>query len=168
MKSVAYLFQAILILAWWIGLASSETFFQAFQFDGIGPTAFWSFFIPDLVIIAGLSFLRIFLDRPWIERVVLGAFAYASLYCLNASLLSGSGLLPTSMMFLGLAFNVFVAHSEWFFRESTSRSFGTNFSKTLVQLVLIWTATLAVIPSTLIGAFGIGEFLPPLPPWMAS
>ncbi len=54
MKETSYLLQAALISAWWVCLSWNQDFFNAFQFDEIPPTAFWSFFVPDIVLIASL------------------------------------------------------------------------------------------------------------------
>ena len=48
MKETAFLFQAVLVLLWWLGLLTSPTFFDAFQFEGISAVAFWSFFLEIL------------------------------------------------------------------------------------------------------------------------
>jgi hypothetical protein len=108
LKETAYLLQAALISTWWVGLAASRPFFAAFQYDGIPPTAFWSFFAPDVMVIASLSTVRAYRNVVSIEFVILGAFAYAALYCCNATLLTGTGMLPTGLMLAGLAYNVFL------------------------------------------------------------
>ena len=74
MKETAYLLQAALIALWWAGLAGSRSFFQAFQFEGIPPVAFWSFLGPDVLVIAALSVYRAYRRVPALEYVVLGAF----------------------------------------------------------------------------------------------
>lgn len=58
MKGTAYLLQATLIFLWWIGLLISQPFYDAFQFPGIGKTAFNSFLLPDLIVVALLSVVR--------------------------------------------------------------------------------------------------------------
>lgn len=153
MKETAYLLQAALIAAWWVGLASSQTFFAAFQFDGIPPTAFWSFFAPDVVLIATLSTFRAYRRIAAIEYIVLGAFGYAALYCCNATLLTGSGLLPTGLMLMGLAYNTFLCFNQSFFRGSTSTSIRINVVKTLVQIVCIWILALVVVPYVILDSF---------------
>ena len=44
MKETAYLLQAALVALWWVGLALSQRFFDAFQFPGMDAKAFWAFF----------------------------------------------------------------------------------------------------------------------------
>lgn len=154
MKETAYLLQAALVSAWWIGLATSESFFAAFQFSGISPTAFWSFFAPDIILIAALSVVRAYRNIGWLEFVVLGAFGYGTLYCVNASLLTGSGWLPTGLMLVGFAYNIFLCFNQSLFRSSKSTSVTVNAVKTIVQIVCIWILALVVIPYVLLDSFG--------------
>jgi protein-S-isoprenylcysteine O-methyltransferase Ste14 len=153
MKETAYLLQAVLICVWWVGLASSRTFFQAFQYEGVPPVAFWSFAVPDLVLIALLSFIRAYRRVLAIEYVILGAFAYATLYCFNATVLTGSGWLPSGIMMMGLAYNLFVCFERSLFRESSTSSMRVNGYKTLVQVICIWAIFLVVIPYVLLDSF---------------
>ena len=152
MKETAYLLQAALIAAWWVGLSSSQAFFNAFQFDSVSPTAFWAFFAPDVVLIAGLSAIRAYRFNAALEYVVLGAFAYASLYCANATFLTNSGYLSTGLMVLGLGYNIFLCLGQSLFRNS-STNFSLNVTKTIVQIVCIWVLALVVIPYIILDAF---------------
>ena len=153
MKETAYLLQSTLIALWWIGLASSSRFFAAFQFEGISATAFWAFFAPDIILIGGLSAVRACRKNAIIEYVILGAFGYASLYCCNATALTNSGWLATSLMLLGLAYNGFLCFNASLFRASSSGLFG-NAVKTLVQILCVWSITLIVFPLIILQAFG--------------
>ena len=153
MKETAYLLQAALISAWWVGLASSTAFFDAFQFDGISTTAFWAFFTPDIVLIAGLSAFRAYRQNASIEYVILGAFGYASLYCCHATALTASGYLPTGLMLAGFFYNLFLCFNQSLFRSS-STNLTWNLIKTLVQTVCIWIVALIFIPSIILDAFG--------------
>lgn len=152
MKETAYLFQAALICTWWACLAASEPFFEAFQFSQISSTAFWAFFAPDIVLIAGLSVVRSYHKNAVIEYVILGAFGYASLYCCNACVLTASGYLATSLMLAGLAYNGFLCFQEATFRTSSSSTLA-NAAKTVVQIVCIWILALAVVPFVILDAF---------------
>lgn len=152
MKETAYLLQAALISVWWVGLASNEVFFAAFQFDRIPPIAFWAFFAPDVIFIAALSTVRAYKKNAAIEYVILGAFGYASLYCANATMLTASGYLPTGLMLVGLAYNAFLCFNHSLFRAS-SASMAWNVVKTLIQVVCIWILTLVIIPYVILDAF---------------
>ncbi|MCA8988197.1 MAG: isoprenylcysteine carboxylmethyltransferase family protein [Planctomycetaceae bacterium] len=143
----------MLICLWWMGLSFSPDFFQAFQFAGIPPVAFWSFFAPDLLLIAGLSLVRAYTPIVTLEYVILGAFGYATFYCCNATFLTHSGLLSSGLMLLGLAFNGFLCFPQFFFRASRSSSFTMNAVKTGVQVLCIWFLALVLIPYVLLDAF---------------
>ena len=152
-KGTAYLFQAALILLWWTGLILNENFFSAFQFPGISSTAFYSFFAPDLILLVLLSIIRGYKTSKVIEYVILGGFAYGTLMCLNLSVLSRGGFLPSTLMLLGAGFNLFLVFQKSSFRASSSQSFGVNALKTFVQILCIWSITLFVIPQVLMSAF---------------
>ena len=152
MKETAYLLQAALISAWWVGLATSGAFFAAFQFDEIPPTAFWAFFAPDIILIAILSAVRAYRNATSLEYITLGAFSYAALYCANATVLTNSGYLPTGLMLLGLGYNLFLCFNQSLFRNATT-SFSLNVTKTIIQIVCIWTLALIVIPYIILDAF---------------
>jgi len=164
MKETAYLLQAALISAWWVGLASSEFFFAAFQFGEISSTAFWAFFAPDVILIAALSTARAYKKNSAIEYVILGAFGYATLYCANATVLTASGYLPTGLMLAGLAYNVFICFNDSLFRSS-STSTVWNVIKTLVQVVCIWILALVIMPYVILDAFD-ALILPSLGIWL--
>ena len=152
MKETGYLLQATLISAWWVGLASSPTFFSAFQFADIPATAFWALLAPDIIVIAGLSAIRAYYNNSAIEYIILGAVGYASLYCCNATVLTASGYLPTALMLLGLAYNVFLCFNTSLFRTASTH-LALNLAKTLIQIVCIWTLLLVVIPVVILDAF---------------
>jgi protein-S-isoprenylcysteine O-methyltransferase Ste14 len=133
-------------------LAISPRFFDAFQFDGIPAVSFWAFFAPDVVLIASLSAMRAYYRTSTIEYLILGAFAYATLYCFNASVLTWSGFLSTGVMTIGLLYNVFLCFNSSLFRSSSS-GLAWNSVKTFVQIVCIWMLALVVIPYVLLDAF---------------
>ena len=120
MKETAYLLQAALITTWWAGLTISPSFFGAFQFTGFPPASFWAFFAPDIFLIATLSIIRAYHKNTAIEFVILGAFGYATLYCVNATVLTRSGYLPSGLMTLGLFYNFFLCCNDFMFRSSSS------------------------------------------------
>lgn len=152
MKDTAYLLQAAIICSWWFGLAISDRFFSAFQFEGLSETAFWSFMAPDLLMIAALSVIRSYHRSIALEYTILGAFAYATVYCLNASVLTRSGFLSSGLMLLGLAYNMFLLWGQYVFRNSSAGLLG-NTLKTLIQVICIWLLTLVLIPGFLLHTF---------------
>jgi protein-S-isoprenylcysteine O-methyltransferase Ste14 len=154
MKETGYLLQAFLILAWWIGLSVSESFFAAFQFPGIPPIAFKAFLGPDLFLIAGLSLARAYRKQRELEWIILGAFAYATLYCIQAAMLTQGGYLGTVMMTVGLAYNTLLCFHRWSFLPAKHSGNWGNGTKTTIQIISVWFATLVFIPHLLVQAFG--------------
>ena len=154
MIGTAYLFQALLVAAWWLGLGLSKEFYAAFQFPEFSDAAFNSFLVPDLILIGGLSVARAYHINWHLQLIILGAFAYATLYCLNASILTGGGYLSTTLMVFGLAYNVFLCFHKSFFRTSFTQGLLPNGIKTALQIVVTWALTLVVFPMMIVTAFG--------------
>lgn len=154
MKGTGYLLQATLISLWWLGLSVSDHFFNAFQFPEIGSKAFNSFFVPDLIVIAILSVVRAYLSKRELEFIILGGFAYGTFYCINASILTQGGYLATTVMSLGLMYNLFLIFQGQVFRESESKNTLINGLKTFVQIVCVWSITLVLFPWLLMDSFG--------------
>lgn len=140
-------------MLWWIGLSLDSTFYNAFQFPGIGSNAFNSFFAPDILVVTFLSIVRAYKHVRELEFVILGGFAFGTFYCINATILTHGGYLPTTLMILGLFYNLFLIFQENIFRESQSKSFVMNGLKTLVQIICIWFITLFFFPWLLLQAF---------------
>jgi protein-S-isoprenylcysteine O-methyltransferase Ste14 len=155
LKSTAYLIQAALISLWWVGLFMSQEFFRAFQFPNISKVAFNSFLIPDLVLIMSLSLIRAYKNIKPLEWVILGAFAYGSLYCLNASILTGGGLLSTTIMILGLGYNLFIVSQSRLFKQSKSQSQFLNGLKTAFQIICFWSISLVLLPWIIANSFNL-------------
>lgn len=155
MKGTAYLFQGALISLWWLGLAISESFFEAFQFPDIPKEAFNSFLAPDLLIITSLSIIRAYKPSRELELIILGGFAYGSFYCLNATVLTSGGFLPTTIMLLGLFYNLFLVYQSKIFRESKSKNTWSNTLKTILQIISVWSITLILFPWVILDAFQI-------------
>ena len=155
MKGTAYLIQATLIALWWVGMLVSDSFFEAFQFPNISREAFSAFILPDLIVVAGLSVLRAYKNYRWLEFVILGGVAFAALYCINASVLTKGGLLPTVLMGLCLAYNAFLIAEQKMFRVSKSSSTTINFLKTILQIICVWAITLVVFPLVILSAFDL-------------
>ena len=157
MKGTAYLIQGTLVSLWWLGLVISEGFYKAFQFPEISSVAFNSFFAPDILVITVLSVLRAYKPIRELELMILGGFAYGSFYCLNASILTFGGYLPTSIMVLGLFYNLFLVYQSKVFRESKAKNPIQNGLKTIFQIICVWSITLVLFPWIIIDAFEIQQ-----------
>ncbi|MBK7790594.1 MAG: isoprenylcysteine carboxylmethyltransferase family protein [Saprospiraceae bacterium] len=154
MKNLAYIFQALLISVWWLVMLLDDAFRDAFSYESADEHLMSFFIFPDFIVLVLLSLIRSYKRQNWIEYVILGGFAYASLFCLALTIVTKSGFLPTGTMLLGLGFNVFIVFSDQLFVESRHSDKRINALKTFVQIVLIWTLTLFVIPSLLLNAAG--------------
>ena len=154
MPATAYLLQAALIALWWLAMYASPAVYGAFQFPGIPPVAFNAFLLPDLTVVLVASAVRAYRASLGLSYFILGGFAYAALYCLNATLLTGGGWLPTSVMGLGLAYNGFLIFGAASFRTAGTDNHWVNAGKTFIQIICVWTITLVVLPGVLLEAFG--------------
>jgi protein-S-isoprenylcysteine O-methyltransferase Ste14 len=155
MKGTAYLLQATLVSLWWIGLLINQDFYDAFQFPGIGKTAFNSFLLPDLVVVAFLSIIRAFFKKKKeLDYVILGGFVFATLYCINATMLTKGGFLATTVMILGLSYNLFLINEKRLFRKSNTSNTFINGIKTMLQIICVWTITLFIFPTLIMDSFG--------------
>lgn len=150
----AYLLQSVLIIAWWVAISLSDSFYKVFEYPGMEPKVFSAFFIPDIATIALLSLYLGYKSSRSVQLIILGAFLYAALFCVNASLLSGGGYFPTTVMLIGLSYNVFLCFGSRMFRTATSPGLVENTLKTIVQVICIWFLTLVVIPFLMLKAFG--------------
>lgn len=150
MKGTAYLLQATLVSLWWLGLVLDPVFYAAFQFPGINSTAFDALFLPDIVIVAILSIIRAYKPFRELEYIILGGFAFGTLYCINASILTQGGYLATTIMILGLCFNLFLVFQDQLFRESRSKNNTINGIKTSIQIICVWSITLLLFPSLIL------------------
>jgi len=155
MKGTAYLLQATLISLWWIGLLINQSFYDAFQFPGIGNKAFNSFMLPDLIIVAFLSIVRAYKNKKELDYIILGGFGFATFYCLNATILTRGGFLSTTVMILGLCYNLFLISEKQVFRKATTNNLMVNTIKTIFQIICIWLITLFVFPALIINSFGV-------------
>jgi len=133
-------------MLWWIGLNSYPQFYQVFQFPGIPSKAFNSFFTPDIFILCLLSLIRVYKKIKELEYVILGGFAFGTLYCLHASFLTFGGYISSALMVLGLFYNLFIVFENNIFKESTSTSLKLNILKTIIQIICVWVITLIFLP----------------------
>jgi protein-S-isoprenylcysteine O-methyltransferase Ste14 len=155
MLETAYLLQSVLIVLWWLGISLSDSFYGAFEFPGIEQDVFSAFLLPDIIAIAALSVFRGYKKSRELQLIIFGAFLYATLYCVNASVNTGGGTLSTSMMVIGLGYNGFLCYGRKWFRAAAPVGVIANGLKTLVQIVCIWFLALALIPFLILKAFAM-------------
>jgi len=155
MRATGYLIQATLVSFWWIGMLINQNFYDAFQFPSISKNAFNALLIPDLVVIALLSVARAYSHKKELEYIILGGFSFATLYCVNAMIITKGGFLPTTIMLLGLAYNFFLIAENKVFRVANSNNLYINLAKTAVQIFCVWIITLILFPLIIMNAFGL-------------
>jgi len=115
-RIAAYLgLQGLLILAWWAGLHASPGFRALFLPPGMPDAQLMAFGLPDLGLAAAGSLAcaaGLLRGRRWSSPLLwalAGAMAYAALYCLALSLLTGGAwaasllMLPAMLLTLGSA-----------------------------------------------------------------
>lgn len=144
--NIAYSFQAVIILFWWIGIDQSEQFYKYFQFSGISKPVFYIFLIPDIIAIAIPSVILIYRNITSLKYIVLGSFIYASIFCITATLTSGGGEISTILMLLGTMLNFLLCYKISLFRTSSNNSNFLNLLKTAIQICLVWSLFLIIIP----------------------
>lgn len=154
MKATAYLLQATIVAGWWLSLWMYPSLYDHFLFPGFSRVAFDSFMVPDLLIITLLSVVRAYTRHSVLDYVILGGFAFATLYCINASFLTKGGYLSSLLMILGTCYNLFLIFDDQLFRVSSTRNVWINGLKTVVQIICVWPITLLVIPALIVSAFG--------------
>jgi protein-S-isoprenylcysteine O-methyltransferase Ste14 len=148
----AYLFQAVIIILWWIGISFSQSFSHAFQFPGIGHEVFSALVIPDIAAIVVLSIIRAYWKSRDLQLIILGAFLYATLFCVNATYVTFGGYFSTATMLLGLGFNFFLCYNDRMFRVADA-SDRANAIKTLIQIFCVWLLTLVLVPFLILKTF---------------
>ncbi len=144
--NIAYSFQAVLILFWWIGIVQNQEFYSLFKFDGLTKDVFYSFLIPDVIAIALPSIILIYKELAPLKHIVLGGFIYATIFCITSTLRFGGGEISSILMLFGTVFNVLLCFKTDFFRQSSSNNNMVNLLKTGVQIVFVWSIFLIIIP----------------------
>lgn len=145
-SGTAYLFQASLISVWWVLISVCDEFYLLFSFSEISRESYFALLVPDLLLLGVLSLVRAYKESRGLSLIILGAFSYATLFCINASFLGSDGFLPTATMVFGLVFNVYLCYPKFFNRNSVTESLLKNSFKTLIQVLSFWTLFLGVIP----------------------
>jgi protein-S-isoprenylcysteine O-methyltransferase Ste14 len=69
--------------------------------------------------------------------------------------LTSGGYLATTLMVLGLFYNIFLVYQSNVFKESQSSNTTINALKTFIQIICVWIITLVLFPWLIIQAFEI-------------
>ena len=115
-----FAFQSLIATFWWLILLVEPRARPLFRPAGTPDSALFSFLLPDLVFFIGAglwSAVRL-VKNPQTARVPLAihlsATAYATLFCLSQTLLTGEATLATVLMFASLLCGGFLARKAVF------------------------------------------------------
>lgn len=154
--AVYFAIQGAAVVAWWLLLVfvpASRAYFKM----GDSDATLFAFWLPDLLFLAAGSLVAAalcFADSRLISSAlwfVAGAASYAALYCLAFALLTDSGWLGVALMLPAMlwsgVFAVGLSKSKDFmFRTAANAPTNWILTKTLFQIVVVWTLILLVIP----------------------
>lgn len=156
-----YIFQGAAVVLWWTSLVVRPELRVHFQADPASEAALLAFWLPDLLILAlGSAAAGVALHRraPLASvaiSFVAGACAYATLYCLAASLWTGHGwwaftlMAPAGLLSVLLALAIHPAARD-LLRQAAPAPASRNLARTGMQIVVFWTGLLFVVPSLLV------------------
>lgn len=154
--SIYFAVQGIGIILWWGMLFFFPTSRAWFQM-GESENVLLSFWLPDLIFLALGSIAAAYLC--WIKHkftsiaiwFVVGLMTYASIYTLSFSLMTNTGWLGVVFMIPAMIWcGVFAIGlppvSDYMFRRSAPAKTNWILTKTLTQIVVVWSMILVVIP----------------------
>ncbi len=154
--AIYYAVQGCAVLAWWALLIARPESREWFRM-GKDPAVLLSFWMPDVLFLAVGSLLAAVLcwaahrDRALAAWFATGLVTYPTFYCLAYALQTGEAWLSVVLMAPATIWSgVFAIGVSRFgaemFRPSAAGSTGYIWSKTLAQIVVVWTLILGVIP----------------------
>lgn len=155
--TIYFAFQGIAILAWWILLIAVPTSRRYFQM-GSDENILLAFWLPDLFLLAigslVLSWLIIAKHKftPIVLWFTVGTISYATFYCLAFAWMTDTGWLGVVAMFPAMitsgnfAIGLTPAFHEKMFRYSKEAKTGWILTKTLTQIIIVWSLILVVFP----------------------
>lgn len=152
--TIYFLVQGIAVFVWWAALYIEPTIREWFVLDAKDSTSLLAFVLADLVFLGIGSLVAAWLVHtsseldPLSTWTVTGAMAYAAVYCFTYTLMSDRGwlgvvLMMPAMIWCGV-FAVGVTFRGHMFRASREGSSGLIISKTLIQIVVLWSIILGV------------------------
>ncbi len=149
-----YLIQATLVSVWWVLMTVNRDMVAAFSYDGQVQDTLVLFVVPDLVLIVGLSFVAWRRPLREIQLLLVGAIAYAALWCMAASWMTHSGFLGTTLMVFALLANGFAVWGSTLFARRAASRLGSFGLETVLQSALIWMLFLVLVPWLMLIEFG--------------
>ena len=156
-----YILQGAAVAAWWAALVLRPELRVHFQADPASEAALLAFWLPDLLVLAvgsaaaGAALHRRAPLAPGAVALVAGACAYATLYCLSASLWTGHGwwgftlMAPAGFLSVTLAFAIQPPARD-LLRQAAPAPRSRHLGRTGMQIAVLWTMVLFVVPSLLV------------------
>lgn len=154
--AIYFAVQSIAVIAWWATLylyPSARKYFQLEQYSETSLLAFW---LADLAFISAGSFVTAWLcatDSPlktipaWF---VTGCVSYAAVYTFVFASMADAGWLGVVLMFPAMiwsgVFSVGMSFGNAMFRPAAAASPNWIVVKTLLQILIVWSVILVVIP----------------------
>ncbi|MFK7790891.1 MAG: isoprenylcysteine carboxylmethyltransferase family protein, partial [Phycisphaeraceae bacterium] len=181
--SAYFLFQGIAVACWWallIMMPDSRAWFFPESLTGAALMSFW---LADLGLLVGGSFLASWL--VWTRNpaasptawFLSGALYYPAIYCLTVSLHLGGGELGVAAMFVsgGLTLSMATVVGPMQLDASGFRPCSSSLAwtamKSALQIVVFWGTFLFVLPYTVVAleqAIGLSSFHFPLQVWVGG
>ena len=154
--AIYFLFQGVSVIAWWLLLIFVPDSRLLFVLEGNRETSLLAFWLGDLILVASGSFAaawfvwrggRFMIPVAWL---VTGAVSYGTLYTLAFVLFTDRGwfgvvLMLPAMLWTSVFATALTVGGEMF-RQAKSSSSNYILAKTFVQIFIVWTLILAVIP----------------------
>lgn len=156
-----FLLQAAAVAGWWGALWAWPSLRAHFQADPASGSSLLAFWLPDLLLLAGGSAaagIAVLRRHPLAfaaSVAVAGACAYATLYCLAASLLTDHGWWSVAAMvpaaFLSVvAAGVLAPGARERMRRAVPRPPRAHLARTGAQIAVFWSVLLFLVPLFLV------------------
>ncbi|MBV6495159.1 MAG: isoprenylcysteine carboxylmethyltransferase family protein [Acidobacteria bacterium ACB1] len=149
-------FQGSVVIAWWITLMAYPSLRSVFALEPGSETSLLAFWFADLAFLGIGSLVAAYL--AWREHeamqpamwFVTGAISYATIYTLSFAAMTDQGwlgvLLMLPAMLLSGVFATGLSMRMKMFRASSPSTEARYVLKTFLQIVVVWSVVLVVIP----------------------
>ncbi len=151
-----YAIQGIAVFAWWATLLFMPETRRYFVLETNSETSLMAFWLADLAFIGAGSLVASVLCfrehelKSITSWFVTGAVSYAAIYCLIFTFMTDVGWLGVAMMLPAMiwsgVFAVGLSFEKRMFREANQSSTSWVVTKTMVQIIVVWTIILIIFP----------------------
>jgi protein-S-isoprenylcysteine O-methyltransferase Ste14 len=154
--SAYYFLQGLAVIGWWIVLLSHPPAVEWFRLEEASLVSLWVFSLPDLLLVGPGSIaaaLLIYQRSRYAEPtmwLVTGAIVFATLYTTAFAMNTGFGWLGVLLMIVAAiwsgVFATGITVGGKMFRLARPSSSAYTTLKTFVQIVVVWSIILVVLP----------------------